>query len=228
MADRRGRSRTANGRIRQEPGRGPRMSTRQALGWALAALLVTGQIAISESLIRRRAALRLVNVDLPLDPFLRKAETARRAITAVAGATAGRRVSAVFVIPEQGWSRAGPPASCVPSWATAGAACDLPHPRFGGVREPLDSGLCGLRSLLRRAWTGNVADLGRGPEAHQRAGRVADRGQLPGGRACRSWRWPGLSGLNIPVCGRSRHGSMRRPGLLAAVRRRYAAASSTP
>ena len=140
---------------------------RRILGWGLAAALVLGQVVISEILIEARAARRLPGIDMHYDPFLRKADTARRAIARVGEATAGRRVSAVFVVPDSGGSEWL--ARVLRSILGDGRALRLVHAN-------LDSTAFVTRwspayrefELFYGRVNGDVVDVGCGPGAHRR------------------------------------------------------------
>ena len=144
-----------------------RSGVRAVFGWAVAVAAILGQVVVSDALIHERAAKRLPTVDLPYDPFLRKQETARRVITRVGGATAGRRVSAVLVVPEQGWT-AGL-AQILHSVLGEGRALRAVLPNLDSVAlVPRWSTAYRDFELFYGRVDGNVVDLGRGPDAHRR------------------------------------------------------------
>jgi hypothetical protein len=75
------------------------------VAWVTAAVIATAWIWAGQVSLANRAAGRLVGVDVPLDPHLRKAELARRVVTRVGQAVGTRSASLVFVIPDAGPTR---------------------------------------------------------------------------------------------------------------------------
>jgi hypothetical protein len=158
--------------------RGPARSggLRSALGWGLAAAIILGHVALSEGLLEQRSAPRLARVDLPVDPFLRKAETARRVVTSVGQSIGGRRMSAVFVVPESGWT--WKLAEILHSILGEGRALRAVYPNLDSVAMvPRWSTAYRDFELFYGRVDGKVVDVGRGPEAHLRLARllIADR-----------------------------------------------------
>jgi hypothetical protein len=142
----------------------------------LAAAIILGHVAISERLLGERSTPRFTRVDLPVDPFLRKAETARRAITNVGEAIEGRRVRAVFVVPESGWT--WKLAEILHSILGEGRALRAVYPNLDSVAMvPRWSAAYRDFELFYGRVNGNVVDVGRGPEAHLRLSAllIADR-----------------------------------------------------
>ena len=142
-----------------------RSSTRATIGWAIAAGVIAAQVAASDALLEERAAGRIERFGLPSDPFLRKAETARRAIVAVGKATGGRRMRAVFVIPEAGWTRGL--AGVLHSILGEGLALRAVYPSLDSVAfVPRWTRAYGDFEVFYGRVDGNVVPLGRGPAAH--------------------------------------------------------------
>ena len=161
----------AAGRATARPGGG-----RLALGWGIAGALIIGHVALSGALIKQRATQRLPIADLPFDPFLRKAEMARRVIARVGEAIAGRRVSAVFVVPASGGSAFL--ARVLHSIMGEGRALRAVYPNLDSVAfVPRWTPAYRDFELFYGRVDGNVVDLGRGPEAHHRLAElmIADR-----------------------------------------------------
>jgi hypothetical protein len=158
----------ALGRVPQPDGSpARRRAVPAAVAWALAVALIAGHAAWSNALIRERASRKLPGIDLPVDPFMRKSLTAGRAVAAVRRATAGRRVSAVFVIPEFGWTTllAGVFHSILGEGRALRAVCPnldsvVFVPRWSPAYEGFD--------IFYGRVDGNVVDVGRGLEAHGR------------------------------------------------------------
>ena len=144
-----------------------RRAGRAALAWVLAVALLAGHALRSDALIRERATLKLATVDLPVDPFVRKSMTAGRAAAAVRKATAGRRVNAVFVIPELG---ATPKlAEIFHSILGEGLALKAVCPNLDSVAfVPRWSPAYEDFDVFYGRIDGNVVDVGRGPDAHGR------------------------------------------------------------
>ena len=149
---------------------------RAALGWGLATAIILSHVTVSQSLLEERAAPRLSMVDLPVDPFLRKAETARRVIKNVGEAIGGRRVSAVLVVPASGWTSRL--AEILHSILGEGRALRAVYPNLDSVAMvPRWSPAYGDFELFYGRVDGNVVDVGRGAEAHLRLAEllIADR-----------------------------------------------------
>lgn len=140
---------------------------RAVLAWTLAGALILGHVARSDTLLRERASLQLSTIDLPVDPFLRKSVTARRAVAAVRRATAGRRVSAVFVVPAFG--RTSKLAEIFHSILGEGRALRAACRNLDSVVfVPRWSPAYLEFELFYGRVDGNVVGVGRGPEAHRR------------------------------------------------------------
>lgn len=140
---------------------------RVALAWTLAVVLIAGHAARSDALLRERATRLLPNVDLPVDPFLRKAETARRTVTVVRRATAGGHTRAVFVFPETAWT--SQLVAIYRSILGEGRALRAVCPNLDSVAfVPRWSPEYRVFDIFYARGSGNVSALGRGPEAHRR------------------------------------------------------------
>ncbi|HET9327574.1 MAG TPA: hypothetical protein VFQ05_12440 [Candidatus Eisenbacteria bacterium] len=75
---------------------------RNTIAWALAVLIVGAHAARSDQLLQVRLGRRLPYMDIPLDPFVRKVELARRVATRIEESLGGRHASIVFYIPNVG------------------------------------------------------------------------------------------------------------------------------
>lgn len=149
-----GAGRTSRGaRVHAAPGPG--------WGWLPAVALVLGYALVSSGLIAVRLRERLPTLDLPIDPFLRKTELARRTAEGTAGAVRAGIRRVAFLVPE------GP----------AGAYHDL-------IRATLDQGR-GLRFL--QPGLDSVAYVTRWSPAH---GEFELFAQDPDGRTRRLGRGP--------------------------------------
>ncbi|MBI1795481.1 MAG: hypothetical protein HY076_08680 [Candidatus Eisenbacteria bacterium] len=155
------------------------LDARTVMAWALVAGALAAFVAVSDALIVQRRSERLPSIDLPSDPFVRKMETARRAITAVRGAigrATGPRVNAVIVIPASGWTLRL--AGILHSVLGEGRALRATVPALDSVAlVPRWTPAWREFELFYGSVDGNFVDLGRGPEAHADLGArlIADR-----------------------------------------------------
>src|SRR5207249_357088 len=79
--------------------RGGRAGLRRAAACAAALVVVLGWTAASRGLVRERLAARTPGLDVPLDPFLRKAEYARRTAAGIHDAVREGRRRIAFLVP---------------------------------------------------------------------------------------------------------------------------------
>jgi hypothetical protein len=156
---------------------------------ALVALVVGAHAWNADRLLDQRLRLQVPGVGLPLDPFVRKCEVARRTVTSFATATSGRRLSAVLYSPAVARRYFGASSGREMGAGVDSAAYDI-------VREVLDQGRAlralqpGLDTLaFVSRWTaelddfdlfivgagGQLVSMGRGAPALQRVGGLLIR-----------------------------------------------------
>jgi hypothetical protein len=161
-----------------EPRRRP---ARAAGAWAVAALAVLAHAGVSSRLLGERAAARVEGLNLPADPYLRKSETARNAVTDAAAGIHGPHLKVLFFTPKGAEMRYdAATGKALEGSREGGRTYDLLEESLDGGRAlrlvypALDSVIFVKRmtpahrdfDILVYNAEGHVLALGRGPQAH--------------------------------------------------------------
>ena len=201
--------RLANGSVRHGsgPGRAAAAGRRTLATAAIAGVVLAAHAATSDRLLATRLARRYLSLDLPFDPQLRKSDMARRAEEGLRRTSPGPPRRIVLCQPSETSRRLDRGSGAMRSDSTLALEGMLMY-------RVLDGGLA-LRALFPgldsvafvNQWTpgyvdfdlcvnsleGEIVDLGRGPDAHLRLGRIMLKNGYPAlavahlARACEAY-----------------------------------------
>ena len=187
-------ARPASGDARRGPGRARRAASVDRRTLAVAAIVgvvLIAHAATSDRLLAARAARRYQGLDLPFDPQLRKSEMVRRAAEGLRSSSPGPPRRIVLYLPTESSLRMDSGSGAMRRDSTLTLERMLMYRVLDGGRalRALFPGLDSVAFVTR--WTadyadfdlcvntleGDIEDLGRGPDAHLRLGRLLLEGR---------------------------------------------------